>query len=178
MKALFFTIPMFILCSTLPSILNAQIQEPGPEFEVLKSDLGTWDAEIKAWQGPGEPTITKGSETNKMLGGFWKITEFKGNLFGFDFDGHGIYGYDPEKKKYIGTWIDSLGAPKMDVVGTYDAKTKTMKYAGMALAPDGTMQKHTMTNVDHPDGTRTMTMHVGEGDKAFKMLEIKYTKKK
>jgi len=150
---------------------------PEPEHAIFKSDVGVWDAEIKAWQGPGEPTITKGLEENRMLGEYWRVSNFEGKLFGFDFKGHGVYGYDAKKKVYTGLWIDSLGATRMEMTGKYDKEAKKMTYTGMALGPDGKEAKHTLTTTQNADGTRLMTMHVGEGENAFKMMEIKTTKR-
>ena len=160
----------------LTTTASAQIPA-APEHAVFKDDVGVWDAEIKAWEGPGEPTITKGTETNRMLGDYWQISNFEGKLFGFNFKGHGVYGYDTEKKIYTGTWIDSLGSTKMIMTGKHDKEAKKMTYTGMALGPDGKQAKHTLTTQRNADGTRVMTMHVGEGENAFKMMEIKTTKR-
>ena len=155
----------------------AQVPVP-PEMDVFKEDVGEWDCEIKAWQGPGEPTVTKGTESSRMMGGFWLISNFKGNLMGMDFEGHGTYGYDPEKKQYIGTWMDSLGPAPMHMVGSYDKETKTLSFVGEALGPDyKTMAKHTLSTC-YKDSKRVMTMHVEpKGGDEFKMMEITYTKK-
>lgn len=147
---------------------------PGPEYDVLKHDVGTWDVEIKTPQGPA----TKGKETNRMLGGFWMLTDFQGKLMGLDFKGHGVYGYDADKKQYVGTWIDSLSSAKMDMVGEYDEAHQTMTYEGMAPGVDGKLAKHVMATKYHDDGSRVMTMHVKAGDKMMKMFEMKLTKAK
>ena len=154
-----------------------ELPKPGPEFDIFKSDVGTWDAEIIMSAGPGEPEITKGSETNRMLGGFWLLTDFKGKMMGLDFEGHGIYSYDAEKKQYTGIWMDSLSAQKMDMTGKYDKSTKTLTMEGMAPGPDGKPAKHVLSTKTHADGSRVMTMHIGEGESAFKMFEMKYTKR-
>ena len=57
----------------------AQLPTPTPEHEMLKKEAGTWDVEIKAM---GQST--KGTESSRMLGGFWLITDFKGKLMGMD----------------------------------------------------------------------------------------------
>jgi len=168
-----------LFCGT-PTLIGqeTELPKPGPEFDVFKHDLGTWDVEITTWAGPGKPTVTKGKETNRMLGGFWLLADFQGNLMGLDFKGHGIYSYDSEKKQYTGTWIDSLSPTKMDMVGKYDKAKKTMTYEGMAPSPDGTPAKHVMTTTYGNDGTRVMTMHMQAADKMLKIFEMSYTKAK
>ena len=101
---------MLLSAATTLAAQEAHLPKPGPEFDVLKADVGTWDVEIKTWAGPGDPTVSKGTETNRMLGDFWLVVDFQGNMMGMDFTGHGVYGYDVQKKHYIGTWIDSMSA--------------------------------------------------------------------
>jgi hypothetical protein len=159
--------------------------KPTAEHKVLAEDVGTWDAVIKAYMGgpDAEPAISKGSEVNKMMGGgMWALSEFKGEFGGQPFEGHGQYGYDPLKKKYIGTWIDSM-APTLAVLeGTYDAKTKTMTYEGDGVDV-ATKAKYSMKMVTamKDDGTKVFTLYMKmapTGDKEVKFMEITYTKRK
>jgi hypothetical protein len=41
--------------------------KPGPEHEILKSDVGVWDATVEML-GPGG-AVSKGVETNTLMGG-------------------------------------------------------------------------------------------------------------
>ena len=83
------------------SVALMQAPTPGPEMDILKNDVGEWDVEIKVWSQPGaEPVVSKGSESTRIFGGFWTITNFEGKMMGLDFKGHGTYGYDTKKKKY------------------------------------------------------------------------------
>jgi len=168
-----------ILCSsTTLTGQETELPKPGPEFDVFKHDVGSWDVEIKTWAGPGEPSITKGKETNRMLGGFWLLANFEGKMMGLDFKGHGTYSYDAEKKHYVGTWIDSLSPMKMDMVGEYDKANKTMIFEGFAPGPDGKPAKHVIKTRYKSDGTRTMTMHIQIGEDMIKIFEMNYTKSK
>ena len=153
-----------------------ELPKPGPEMDLLKKDVGVWDVEIKSWTGPGDPTVTKGKERNRMLGGFWLLSDFQGSMMGLDFKGHGAYSYDSKKKQYVGTWIDSLSPTKMDMVGKYDKDKKTMTYEGMAPGPDGTPIKHVLKTTYKDDGTHVMTMHMQAGSDMVKVFEMKYTK--
>ncbi|QEG20696.1 DUF1579 domain-containing protein [Mariniblastus fucicola] len=160
----------------------AQMPTPGPETEVLRKEVGEWTCEIKAWSGPGaEPVITKGSESTRMFGDFWTITNFEGNMMGFPFKGHGTYGYDTRKKKYVGTWIDSLGPYMMHTEGTYDKETETLTMVGDSPGPDGVTIFTYTTTANYKDGKRIMTMHMqpkGSGDdQKMKLFVMTYKKK-
>jgi len=168
-----------ITCFTTSAIGGPpETPKPGSETKIFQADLGTWNVEIKAWDGPGKPNLSKGKETNRMLGDHWMITDFEGNMMGLDFTGHGVYGYDNDKKKYVGTWIDSLGPTKMELVGTYDKTNHTLKYEGIGPAPDGSAAKHVMTTKYRDDGARVMSMEMEAGGQMIKVFEMHYTKAK
>ena len=85
--------------------------KPGPEHELLKSDAGTWDAVIEMMAAPGAPPMkSTGVETSVLgCGGLCLITDFKGEMMpGQTFEGHGLAAYDAAKKKYVGSWTDSM----------------------------------------------------------------------
>ncbi|NND97235.1 MAG: DUF1579 domain-containing protein [Pirellulaceae bacterium] len=175
------SVAMLFVCVLYGTTLVGQeipVPKPGPELDVFKPDVGTWDVEIKTWTGPGEPAVTKGKETNRMLGGFWMLTDFQGSMMGLDFKGHGLYSYDAEKKHYIGTWVDSLSPNKMEMTGEYDKDNKTMTFEGMAPGVDGSPAKHVLTTKYREDGTRVMTMQMQVGEGMMKVFELSYTKAK
>ena len=165
----------------IPATCVAQEPTPGPEHAVLKQEVGRWEAKIKMWAGPGEPVESAGMEVNKMIGGFWLVSDFKGDMMGQEFQGHGTFGYDAAKKQYSGSWIDSFSPNVMHMTGNYDAATKPMTYVGEGMAPDGTAMKSKLVTVFKDDGTRHMTMHAPSpdgGDEMVKVMEIVYTKMK
>ncbi len=84
---------------------------PGPEHQVLKEEAGTWDAVVEVFGVPGEPK-SKGVETSTIgCGGLCLINDFKGEtLPGQVFHGHGTVTYDALKKKYVGSWTDSMSS--------------------------------------------------------------------
>ena len=101
--------------------------KPTPEHERLAKGVGTWDATIKSWmQGPdAEPMVSKGVEMVKLMpGGLWSLSEFHGKFGDADFHGAGQTGYDPAKKKYIGTWVDSMETSITMMEGDFDPQTK------------------------------------------------------
>lgn len=161
------------------------IPKPTAEHKVLAAEEGTWDATVKSYQnGPdSDPVVSKGVEVNTVLpGGLWVSSVFRGDFAGVVFEGRGQFGYDPYKKKYVGTWIDSM-APTLTVLeGTYDEKTKTITYTGDGVCPlDGTKLAQKMVTTTKSDGTREFTLYLNgtiTGGKEMKMMQIVYTKRK
>jgi hypothetical protein len=171
--------------ATLVSVGRAQEGTPKPtaEHERLAHEVGTWDATVKSWmQGPNaEPTESKGVEIVKLMpGGLWAISEFHGKFGDTDFHGHGHSGYDPRKKKYVGTWVDSMSPSMMTMEGDFDPNTKTMTSFSKGEGPDGKPYEAKMTSVHKDKNTRvfTMSMKTDETKGDFvKMMEITYTRR-
>jgi hypothetical protein len=103
------------------------LPKPGPEHEILMRDAGTWDAKIEM-QTPGGPMTSTGVETSRIgCGGLCLITDFKGEMMpGMSFEGHGTTAYDANKKKYVGSWTDSMSQSLNVAESTWDTTTKTM----------------------------------------------------
>ena len=152
--------------------------EPAPEHAHLMSRVGTWDGVMLMWMGPGEPTKMTGVETNRALGAFHVVTEFKADFMGMPFEGHGVLSFDPVKKKYVSIWVDVIEASPAITEGTYDAKTKTINFEG-EVAMMGVTQKIrevvTLTDDDHA----SFEMFVpGPDGKEMKAMQIDYTRRK
>ena len=155
--------------------------KPGPEHEVLKMDVGTWDAVVEVTPAPGAPVMkSTGVEVNTMgCGGLCLITDFKGDMMGTPFLGHGVATWDPAKKKYVGSWTDSMSAGLALAESTYDPATK--KWTGSMEGADmtGKVMK-SRSVVEYKDAlTRVMTMYsTGLDGKEMEGLKITYTKRK
>ena len=161
--------------------------KPGPEHALFKEAEGVWDAKVEAWMAPGAPpSESKGVETNRVgCGGLCLITDFKSSFVmgppgtpATPFEGHGTEVYDQAKKKYVGTWTDSMSTGLSLSESTYDAATKTM--TGTMEGPDmtGAVQKMKAV-VEHKDGLRIFTMSMtGPDGKDTPSMRITYTKRK
>lgn len=155
--------------------------KPGPEHEILKKDAGVWDATVEEFTEPGTPPKkSKGVETNRLAcGGLWLISEFKGEMMGGPFEGHGVTGYDPAKKKYSGIWVDGMSAALGLVEGTYDEAKKTMTSIYESHDPAGNPMKMKMVTVWKGEDSRAWTASMmGEDGKDMTMLTISYKRRK
>jgi Protein of unknown function (DUF1579) len=157
------------------------IPKPGPEHELLKKDAGVWDATVEEYVEPGKPPrVSKGFETGTLAcGGLWLISDFKGEMMGQPFQGHGILGYDPAKKKYVGTWVDGMSPALGLVEGTYDAAKKTMTSYYESHDPAGNPMKMKMVTVWTGEDSRAWTAFMAGGDgKDIPVLAMKYQRRK
>lgn len=87
-----------------------QAPEPQKEHQWLQKLVGKWTFESECPGGPDQPPMkTSGSETVRSVGGFWIIGDGQGTMPG---GGDAVMqlslGYDPQKKKFVGTWLGSM----------------------------------------------------------------------
>lgn len=152
--------------------------EPQKEHQWLQQLIGEWTSEAECSMGPGQPsTKSYGTERVRMVGGLWMVGEGQGEM-----PGGGTatmimtLGYDPQKKRYLGTWIGSMMTHMWHYDGEMDASGRilTLSAEGPSMAGDGTMAKYQdiieIKSKDHrtlssrvlgPDGTwnHFMTAH-------------------
>lgn len=82
--------------------------KPRPEHEFLKRFVGEWEVTTETLFRPGKSVTTKGMMTGQMIGNFWVVIDRKSDIGGYDYHGRATYGFDSRKKKYVGTWTDSM----------------------------------------------------------------------
>ena len=158
------------------------VAKPTSHHKLLAKDAGTWDATMRAWcAGPdSEPMVSKGVETNTMLGGFWLVSEFRGDFAGQPYAGHGQLGYDTHKGKYVGTWVDSMSTEVMVMEGDLDEKTQTLTTTSKGICPLGKPYEAKLVTEHKGDDTRVFTMFMKSSDtkdEYVKAMEITYKRR-
>ena len=101
---------------------------PGAPHKVLASMAGSWITKTKSWMEPNKPPMesTGTCEQKMLLGGRFLQQEFSGEMMGSTFTGIGVTGYDNHTKKYVSTWMDSMGTAIYFFEGTASADGKTI----------------------------------------------------
>jgi len=104
-----------------------EIPKPQEEHEWLNKFVGEWESEMEASFGPDQPKMKcKGTMKSRSLGGFWVVTETKSEMMGMPVAGLQTIGYDPEAKKYVGTWVDSAFNHLWKYEGSVDETDKIL----------------------------------------------------
>lgn len=125
------TIASFAAVLILHAALLGQEQPQGPaarkEHEWLQKFVGEWETHSKAFAGPDQPAMEcSGTITSRMLGKLWVVNEMNGNMGEFSVHGLQTVGYDTQKKKYVGTWVDSMFNHLWQYEGTVDESGKKL----------------------------------------------------
>ncbi len=120
--------------------------EPLAEHRWLARLGGEWTFEGEAIMEPGQaPFRYTGTESVRSLGGLWFVAESHGEMPEGEPPATMILtlGYDPQKQRYVGTWIGSMMSHLWVYEGEVDAagKTLTLDSVGPNMAAPGTMAR-------------------------------------
>jgi len=168
----------------------AEMSKLNENHKLLSSLDGDWDYAVKMWMDgdtSGTPQESKGTATRKTImdgryvtmdvNGTMQIPGADGKPADVPFHGMALEGYDNVKKKFVGSWIDSMGTGIEFSEGKYDPATKTFTYS-MEMEPMPGMKTKVREVMKIVDDTHMMLeWYETHGAKEKKTMEIAYTKK-
>ena len=146
--------------------LYKKLGTPGAPHKGLSAMVGSWIARIKCRMEPDEPrTEWMGASEQKMLlGGRFLQQDFTGEMMGNPYTGFGVTGYDNHARKYVSTWIDSMGTAILFFEGTASADGKTI-----------TQESHFDDPVRGPMKWRSVTRIMDDNSHVFEMYRTDKT---
>lgn len=157
-----------------------QLPQPQEEHQWLQKLTGEWTSTMSINPGPGQEEMTfEGTETTRSIGEFWIVAENKSSMMGQEFTGLFTLGYDPEKEKYIGTWIDSMTSHLWTYEGAVDEAGKKLTLETEGPSPTGGTTKFRETiELKSPDHkVFTSSFQLEDGSWA-EMVTVDYRRKK
>ncbi len=158
-----------------------KLATPGEPHRQLASLAGTWTTTTKEWMEPGKPPMESAgtAEMKPLLEGRYLQQEYSGSMMGDQpYHGIGISGYDNLTKKYVTTWIDSMGTGIFVMEGTASPDGKTITYKGQHPMPGGESMTHRAVWKIHDSNSQTFEMYgTHPGGKEMKEMEIVYRRK-
>ena len=150
--------------------------QPTEHHKQILAMVGEWEGTVTGFTdgAAGQPSPAK--ESVAAVGGFWTSSRFECDMMGMPFAGTGVTGYDTTKRRFVGTWVDSMSSFLHVMEGQVDPKTKhlVMKWTGPDMT--GAMVAHRMETA-HTADAYTSTMYVGEGE-GTKVMVIDMKRKK
>ncbi len=137
-----------------------EMPQPRSEHKWLQQLAGEWESEMECTMEPGKPPVkNKMTEKARSLGGFWLVSEGSGEAMGAPFSSILTLGYDPGKKKYIGSWVDSMTGVMWQYEGNVgeDGKTLTLETEGPCPMKGGKICKFREVIVLQDENHKTFT---------------------
>jgi hypothetical protein len=138
----------------------------------LKEMVGTWEATVEiAGAQPSKGTMVYKLEMNSQ----WLVGRFTGDFGGMPFSGMGLDTYEPNLKKYVSVWVDSMSHSPLVMRGDYDEATHTVAMTGKGPDQSGKMVEMKSTlKIDGKDG---MTFTLTNQENPRDTLTIRYKRK-
>jgi hypothetical protein len=138
--------------------------EPQKEHQWLQQLVGEWTYEAEATMEPGQPpSKLEGSESVRSLGGVWILAEGQGEMPGCGAATTVLtLGYDPQKQRYVGTWIGSMMTHLWVYDGTLDAagRVLTLNAEGPHMAAEGKLAQYKDVIEFKSEDHRVLTSHM------------------
>jgi hypothetical protein len=137
--------------------------EPQQEHQWLQKLVGDWTSEAECSMGPDKPMEKfTGTESVRSIGGLWMMCEGRGEM-----PGGGTattvmtLGYDPVKKRYVGTFLGSMMTHLWIYEGELDpsGKVLTLDTEGPSFTGDGKMAKYKDVIEFKSDDHRVLSSH-------------------
>lgn len=155
--------------------------EPQKEHQWLQKLVGAWTYEGECSMGSDQPTMkTSGSEEVRSIGGLWIAAEGSGEM-----PGGGAattimsIGYDPQKQRFVGTFIGSMMTHLWIYDGALDGNVLTLAAEGPSFAGNGGMAKYRDVIELKSDDHRVLTSHVlGEEGAWRQFMSMQFRRKK
>ena len=159
-----------------------QIPEPQTEHLWLHQLVGEWSIESECDMGADQPPMkTTGREVVRSLGKLWTIGEGSGSApEGGSCDSIMTLGYNPQAKRFVGSFIASAMTHLWPYIGSLDASGKilTLDSEGPSFSGDGTMAKYQdiieFVTHDH----RTLTARVQSADGSWQTFMTAHYRRK
>lgn len=173
-----FLVASFLLFVSAQPLLQEGMP-PSPkseEHDWLAADAGVWDAQCTMSSPMGDMEF-KGTETVTVdLGGLWTFSTFEAELMGQPFKGRSVNGYDPDTKKFVGAWVDSMTPRLVTSEGERVDGVLTMHAVGKDMVT-GEPQKEKQVLRHEGKDKRIFEMFVVREDGDELMMKIVYTRK-
>jgi hypothetical protein len=119
----------------LPAQEQPQTPVPAKEQQWLNQLAGDWACDIELYFQPYKPLRCKGTRSARMVGPFWLVEDGKTNIAGTPFASVLTVGFDPQKKKFVGTWIENTSSFMRKYEGSLDPSGKSMTLECEVPAP-------------------------------------------
>jgi hypothetical protein len=155
--------------------------DPQKEHDWLHKLIGEWTYEANCVMGPDQPPAkSTGSETVRSLGGLWVMCEGQGEMPDGDLATTMMtLGYDPQEKRFVGTFIASMMTHLWSYDGALDGNVLTLNADGPNFAVEGQMAKYRDVIEIRGDDHRTLTSYMlGDDQKWQQIMSANYRRRK
>jgi Protein of unknown function (DUF1579) len=154
--------------------------QPQKEHQWLHRLVGEWTFENDCIMEPGKPPLkSSGTDSVRSYGGIWVICEGEGEI-----PGGGVskaimtLGYDPARKRFVGSFIASVMSNLWVYEGTLAGNVLTLDCEGPSFTQEGATAKYQDIIEIVSDAHRTLASQVLVDGKWNRFMTAHYRRKK
>lgn len=166
--------------ATMASAQEAKLYTPQPEHKLLERFAGEWRFEKLSAPAEGSQpeNMGTGDVRAEMLGGFFVVCRWAGQLYGGDYVAVQTLGFDVAKSAYAGTWVDSVMSYQWPLSGSHDSDSNELVVQATGPAPGGgTMTFRERYQFDSADSI-TIIAQMLDGEKWVTFMTTRLTRKR
>jgi hypothetical protein len=125
--------------TNLASAQAPRFDLPQPEHTLLERLAGEWHFERLSVPREGaEPeTLGTGTISAEMVGDFFVVSRWSGDLYGAEYKAVQSLGYDTERNRYTGDWVDSFMSFRWELHGAVDEESGELVLTTSGPTPTG-----------------------------------------
>ena len=122
---------------TMASAQEPRFDMPQPEHRLLERLAGEWHFERQSVPEAGSTPHNLGTGTisAEMVGDFFVVSRWSGNVYGTGYKAFQLLGYDIEQKHITGYWIDSFTSFRWELSETVDKESQEFTITTRGPAP-------------------------------------------
>lgn len=140
--------------------------EPTPQHLWLKTFLGDWTVESEGLAPDGTVHKGEGAESVHALGDLWVVCRGRfqmGTVLG---ESQMTLGYDPQKQRFVGSWVGTMMANQWVYEGELDDERKVLSLAcqGPSFSGDGSLSTFKDVFEVRSDDHRILTSYALQAD--------------
>jgi hypothetical protein len=170
---------LLVACMFVTDARGSDLMTPQPEHELLERLAGVW--EFKRLTAPGDGSdpevVGSGTVRAELLGRFFVVSRWSGQIMGFDFEALQAVGYDVEQRQYSGTWVDSTMSYRWELAGPHDEESDELILEASGPSPtgfEGTFRER--YRMESPDSL-VIIAEVLQGDDWVQFMETRLKRK-
>lgn len=176
---LMIAVVVVLLGTNLPPAQDMKLYTPQPEHEILKRFEGEWRFEklVAAADGSKIDTLGMGEVSAAMVGGFFVVSKWSGNVYGGPYGAVQTIGYDVAKKSYTGNWIDNTMGYQWPLSGSLEAESGELVIGSGGPGPTGAIcqfrERYQFRSID----AITITAEMMQADKWVQFMTTELTRR-
>ncbi len=152
---------------------------PAAAHQRLDPIVGKFRARSQFWAGVGAPPESGEGESDHLwvLGGRFIEQRYRGKIADMPFEGIGFTGFDNVQRKYVGSWIDTMGTGMMNSLGVGQPTNGEIAFVSEIHEPTGRRQTfRSIIRIANGDRHSYELWTAGPDGREFRTMLVEYTR--